>query len=158
MGTRCGDIDPGVILYLLTHYSLSAEEVSDLLYKKSGLLGVSGETNNMRKLLASNDLACRQAVDLFCYQVNRHIGQLAAELGGLDQIIFTAGIGENSANIRAKICNLADWLGIQIDTQANENNETTISNQDSSVEISVIPTNEAMMIAKHTLNIVTSNA
>ena len=154
MGTRCGDIDPGVILHLLTHYSLSIEDITNLLYKESGLLGVSEETNNMRKLLASKTYACQQAVELFCYQVNRHLGALTAELGGIDQIIFTAGIGENSPIIREKISKLAQWLGVEIDMQANENHETTISNQNSAVEISVIPTNEALMIAKHVQNII----
>ena len=134
---------------MLTHYSLSIEDITNLLYRESGLLGVSGETNNMRKLLASNTYECKQAVELFCYQVNRYLGALTAELGGLDQLIFTAGIGENSAVIREKICSLAEWLGAEIDAHANECHHTMISNQNSAVEISVIPTNEAMMIAKH---------
>lgn len=153
MGTRCGDLDPGVVLHLMTHYSMSAAEVSNLLYKNSGLLGVSEQTNNMRKLLASKQHSAMQAVELFCYQVNRHIGALAAELGGLDQLIFTAGIGENSFVIREKICLQAEWLGLELDQQANERNSITISNQKSSVEISVIPTNEALMIARHALQI-----
>ena len=153
MGTRCGDLDPGVVLYLMTHYSLSAEETSSILYKKSGLLGVSNDTNNMRKLLESNSQTSKKAVDLFCYQVNRHIGALVAELGGLDQLIFTAGIGENSSIIREKICGLAKWLGLELDSQANQENRSTISNKKSSVEISVIPTNEALMIAKHAMKI-----
>ncbi len=154
MGTRCGDLDPGVVLHLISHYSMDAEEVSTMLYKKSGLLAVSKESNNMRKLLASKSQASMQAVDLFCYQVNKHLGALVAELGGLDQLVFTAGIGENSAVIRAKICNLASWLGVELDESANENNSKTISNQNSSVEISVIPTNEALMIAMHVLQVV----
>ena len=153
MGTRCGDLDPGVVLHLMTHYSLSAEETSSILYKKSGLLGVSNDTNNMRKLLESNSQTSKKAVDLFCYQVNRHIGALVAELGGLDQLIFTAGIGENSSIIREKICGLAKWLGLELDSQANQENRSTISNKKSSVEISVIPTNEALMIAKHAMKI-----
>ena len=158
MGTRCGDLDPGVILHLILHYSLTADEISELLYKKSGLLGVSGETNNMLKLLASKSNSCMQAIDLFCYQVNRHLGALVAELGGVDQIVFTAGIGENSAVIRSKICKLASWLGVEIDSQANENNRTKISNQNSHVEISVIPTNEASMIANHVQKIIVVNS
>ncbi len=149
MGTRCGDLDPGVVLHLLSHYSMSTEEVSNLLYKDSGLLGVSAESNNMRKLIDSNSQAASNAIDLFCYQVNRHIGALAAELGGLDHFVFTAGIGENSSIIREKICSLASWLGLVIDQQANNNNSAKISSQASSVEISVIPTNESLMIAKH---------
>ncbi|NNC66802.1 MAG: acetate/propionate family kinase, partial [Gammaproteobacteria bacterium] len=153
MGTRCGDLDPGVVLHLMTHYSLSAEEISSILYKTSGLLGVSNDTNNMRKLLESNSQTSKKAVDLFCYQVNRHIGALVAELGGLDQLIFTAGIGENASIIREKICGLAKWLGLGLDSQANQENRSTISNKNSSVEISVIPTNEALMIAKHAMEI-----
>ena len=150
MGTRCGDLDPGVVLYLLSQYSLSIEEVSDLLYKRSGLLGISNESNNMRKLLESTTESAKQAVEMFCYQVNRHLGVLVAELGGLDQLVFTAGIGENSAVIREKICRLATWAGIQIDKNANSANQETINIQESDVEISVIHTNEALMIAKHT--------
>ena len=153
MGTRCGDLDPGVVLHLMNHYSMSAEEISDLLYKKSGLLGVSNESNNMRILLDSKFHASLDAVELFCYQVNRHIGSLVAELGGVDQLVFTAGMGENSPVIREKICALANWLGLALDHQANEQGQATISNQESSVEISVIPTNEALMIAKHVLRI-----
>ena len=154
MGTRCGDLDPGVILHLASHYSMSVEAISTMLYKQSGLLAISKETNNMRKLLASKSHASMQAIDLFCYQVNKHLGALVAELGGLNQLVFTAGIGENSPVIRAKICNLAGWLGVELDESANQNNATTISNQNSSVEISVIPTNEALMIAKHVLQVV----
>ena len=150
MGTRCGDLDPGVILHLLTHYELTSEEITELLYKKSGLLGVSGETNNMRKLLGSNTKTCIEAIDLFCYQITRFMGMLVAELGGVDQIVFTAGIGENSPEIRSKICKLASWLGIEIDAEANEKNINKISSPSSAVEVFVIPTNEALMIAKHT--------
>ena len=154
MGTRCGDLDPGVVLHLASHYSMNAEDISTMLYKESGLLAVSKESNNMRKLLASKSHASKQAVDLFCYQVNKHLGALVAELGGLDQLVFTAGIGENSAVIRAKICYLASWLGVELDEFANDENSKTISNQSSSVEISVIPTNEALMIAMHVLQVV----
>jgi acetate kinase len=153
MGTRCGDLDPGVVLYLLTHYSMSTEEVSSLLYHDCGLIGISNESNNMQKLLSSNSQAAKQSVDLFCYQVNRHLGSLLAELGGLDQLVFTAGIGENSAIIREKICALSKWLGVNLNQQANQDNNLTISNQNSSVEVSVIPTNEALMIAKHAIQI-----
>ena len=138
MGTRCGDLDPGVVLHLMNHYSMSAEEISDLLYKESGLLGVSNESNNMRTLLSSSVHASLQAVELFCYQVNRHIGTLVAELGGVDQLVFTAGIGENSPVIREKICALANWLGLVLDQQANDHGQATISNQESTVEISEI--------------------
>lgn len=154
MGTRCGDLDPGVVLHLMSHYSMSAKDISTMLYKESGLLAVSKESNNMRNLLASKSRSCMQAVDLFCYQVNKHLGALTAELGGLDQLVFTAGIGENSAVIRKKICDLANWLGADVDESANDSDSSTISNQNSSVEISVIPTNEAKMIAMHVLQVV----
>ncbi len=157
MGTRCGDLDPGVVLHLMSHYSMSAEAISTMLYKQSGLLAISKHTNNMRKLLESKAHASMQAVDLFCYQVNKHLGALVAELGGVDQLVFTAGIGENSHVIRAKICSLAVWLGLEIDQSANEKNADTISNSNSSVEISVIPTDEALMIAKHVLQVVANS-
>ncbi len=149
MGTRCGDLDPGIVLYLLDELSLSVEEVSNLLYKQSGLLGISGESNNMKKLLNSNTKNSKRAVEMFCYQVNRHLGMLVAELGGIDLFVFTAGIGENSPIIRKKICKLAYWAGIHIDAEANDNNHLRINTQKSDVEILVIPTNEALMIAKH---------
>jgi len=150
MGTRCGDLDPGVILHLMTHYDMSANQITDLLYKNSGLLGVSNETNNMRNLLESNNPDSKKAIDLFCYQANRHIGTLVAELNGIDKLIFTGGIGENSATIRKKVCQLAKWLGIELDGKANDRNDIRISKEDSQVEVSVISTNEALMIAKHT--------
>ncbi len=153
MGTRCGDLDPGVILHLMNHYSMDADEISKLLYKESGLIGLSNESNNMRKLLDSNQSSSELAVDMFCYQVNRYLGSLVAELGGLDHLVFTAGIGENSPIIREKICRLAKWLKVSLDKQANNEGMTTISNQASAVEISVVPTNEALMIAKHTMQI-----
>ena len=149
MGTRCGDLDPGVILHLFNEFSLSADEISDLLYKQSGLLGLSQKNNNMRKLLENNDQNSRLAVELFCCQVNRHLGMLVAELGGLDQLIFTAGIGENSAIIREKICELASWSGIKIDKQVNNSNKQRIDSSASRVEVLRMHTDEALMIARH---------
>ena len=154
MGTRCGDLDPGVVLHLMSHYSMSTEEISSMLYKESGLLAISNDTNNMRKLLESASHASMRAVELFCYQVNKHLGALVAELGGLDQLIFTAGIGENSPVIREKVCKLAKWLGLKLDDTANKSNYELISSHDSDVEIMVVPTNEALMIAKHVLQFV----
>ncbi len=153
MGTRCGDLDPGVVLHLMNHYSMSAKDISALLYKNSGLIGLSEETNNMRKLLDSDQPSSQLAVDMFCYQVNRHLGALVAQLGGIDQLVFTAGIGENSPIIREKICRLANWLNLSLDMQANKDNRTMINNQESPVDIFVIPTNEALMIAQHTMQI-----
>ena len=150
MGTRCGSLDPGVVLHLQNELGMSVEQVSNLLYKQSGLLGISEETNNMRKLLASNKVSCKQAVDMFCYQANRHLGMLVAELGGLDELIFTAGIGENSAQIRQRIGELASWSGILIDRQDNLANAQEIQAEKSRVKVSVIATDEALMIAKHT--------
>ncbi len=153
MGTRSGSLDPGVVMHLQTELGLTMEQVSNLLYKEAGLLGISKETNNMRKLLASDKESCKQAVEMFCYQVNRHLGMLVAELGGLDELIFTAGIGENAPEIRQQICKLASWLGIQINQQANQANSQTIHADQSRVKVSVMPTDEAVMIAKHTQNL-----
>jgi len=150
MGTRCGDLDPGVVLHLQSELGLTVDEVSTLLYKQSGLLGLSAESNNMRKLLDSKKESSKHAVEMFCYQVNRHLGMLVAQLGGLDELIFTAGIGENSVQIRQRICELASWLGIAIDQQANEENRQVIHAKQSSIKVSVIATDEALMIAKHT--------
>jgi len=154
MGTRCGDLDPGVVLHLINHYSMTVEDVTTLLYKNSGLLGISDHSNNMRKLLESKQHDAIHAVDLFCYQANRMIGSLTAALGGLDLLVFTAGIGENSAAIREKICQLGKWLGMELDAQANQRHKRTISSQKSTMEIAVIPTNEALMIAQHALQLV----
>lgn len=153
MGTRSGSLDPGVVMHLQTELGLTMEQVTNLLYKEAGLLGISKETNNMRKLLASDKESCKQAVEMFCYQVNRHLGMLVAELGGLDELIFTAGIGENAPEIRQQICKLASWLGIQINQQANQANSQTIHADQSRVKVSVMPTDEAVMIAKHTQNL-----
>lgn len=149
MGTRCGSLDPGVVLHLQSEFGLTLDDVSQLLYKESGLLGISKETNNMRKLLDSDKESCKQAVDMFCYQVNRHLGMLVAELGGIDHLIFTAGIGENSATIRQRICELASWLEITIDHDANQTNQQEIHAEDSRIKVSVIATDETLMIAKH---------
>jgi len=150
MGTRPGNLDPGVVLYLLQEKGMSAAEISDLFYKQSGLLGVSGISNDMRVLLESSEPHARDAVDLFVYRIRREIGSLAAALGGLDALIFTAGIGENSPAIRALICETVHWLGVRLDAQANELAKTKISAVGSQVSAWVIPTNEELMIASHT--------
>ncbi len=150
MGTRPGSLDPGVVLYLFQQLGLSAKEVEALLYKKSGLLGISGISNDMRDLLPSAAPAARLAVDYFVYQCAKQIGALAAALGGIDALVFTAGIGENSPEIRRRICQASAWLGIQLDTAANESRQTLISMPDSPVSAWVIPTNEELMIARHT--------
>jgi acetate kinase len=150
MGTRPGAVDPGVILYLFQGLGLPAKEVEAILYKKSGLLGVSGVSNDMRALLASSEPAARLAVDYFVYRAAKEIGALAAVLGGIDGLVFTAGIGENSAEIRKRICEASAWLGIELDDKANAGKGPRISTKGSAVSAWMIPTNEELMIARHT--------
>ena len=150
MGTRPGAVDPGVILYLFQTLGLSAKEVETILYKKSGLLGISGISNDMRDLVDNPEPAARLAVDYFVYRVTKEIGALAAVLGGLDGIVFTAGIGERSAPIRQRICNAAAWLGVELDDDRNARHGPRISRDGSPVPVWVIPTNEELMIARHT--------
>jgi acetate kinase len=150
MGTRCGDIDPGVVLHLISERGMDVNEVTDLLYNKSGLLGVSGISNDMRELLESNSPHAVEAVDLFVYRIGRELGSLAAALGGFDILVFTAGIGEYSSTIRARVCGDARWLGIRLNEDANLKGGPKISQDDSAVSVWVIPTDEEIMIAKHT--------
>ena len=157
MGTRCGSIDPGVILYLQQQKGMSTEEVQHLLYEESGLLGVSGLSGDMRELVASPDESARQAVELFVYRVAREAGALASSLGGLDGLVFTAGIGENSPVVRALVCRRLAWLGVDIDAGANAAAAPTISSAASRVTVRILPTDEERMIAMHTLAIVKQN-
>ena len=150
MGTRCGSLDPGVVLLFLDHLHLDARAIEALLYKESGLLGVSGISSDMRTLLASTDPRAAAAVDLYVYRVGRELGSLAAALGGLDGLVFTAGIGEHAAAIRDRVCREAAWLGLELDVAANEAGGPRISRDDSRVSAWVIPTNEELMIARHT--------
>jgi acetate kinase len=150
MGTRPGSVDPGVILYLFQGLGLSAKEVETILYKKSGLLGISGVSNDMRQLLQSNDPQAQLAVEYFVYRAAKEIGALAAVLGGVDGVVFTAGIGENSPEIRKRICEASAWLGIELDEELNSRKIGRISRSESKVSAWVIPTNEELMIAKHT--------
>jgi acetate kinase len=150
MGTRPGAIDPGVVLFLFQSLGLSAKSVETILYKKSGLLGISGISNDMRVLLESTDFGARLAVDYFVYRAAKEIGALASVLRGIDGMVFTAGIGENSADIRRRICEASAWLGLELDTAANERHDTRISRPASRVSAWVIPTNEELMIARHT--------
>jgi acetate kinase len=150
MGTRPGTVDAGVILYLFQNLGLSAKQVEDILYKKSGLLAISGISNDMRDLLASSEPEARLAVDYFVYRAAKEIGALAAVLGGIDGLVFTAGIGENSAEIRRRICEASVWLGVALDAEANDRKGPRISRPDSKVSAWVIPTNEELMIARHT--------
>jgi len=150
MGTRCGAIDPGVLLYLLDRYSMSASSLEHLLYEESGLLGVSGISSDMRVLLASSDPRAAEALDLFVYRIRRELGSLVAALSGLDALVFTGGIGENAASIRARVCRDASWLGVELDEEANDKGGPCISRTESRVSAWVIPTNEELMIALHT--------
>jgi len=150
MGTRPGSLDAGVVLYLFQNLGLSPKEVETILYKKSGLIGISGISNDMRDLLGREEPEAKLAVDYFVYRVAKEIGALAAVLGGVDAIVFTAGIGENSPEIRRRICEASAWLGIQLDAQKNNKKATRISTTDSKVSVWVIPTNEELMIARHT--------
>jgi acetate kinase len=150
MGTRPGAVDPGVVLYLFQGLGLSAKEVETILYKKSGLLGISGISNDMRDLLDGNQPEARLAVDYFVYRAAKEIGALVAVLGGIDGLVFTAGIGENSAEIRRRICESCAWLGLELDAAANTNRGPRISTSQSKVSTWVIPTNEEIMIARHT--------
>jgi acetate kinase len=155
MGTRCGSIDPGVLFYLADHYDMSTRDLEHLLYYESGLLGVSGISSDMRTLLASDDENANAAIALFVYRIGREIGSLAAALGGLDALIFTGGIGENSPVIRKQVCEQAAWLGLAIDDNANENGSKRISLPESQVSAWQVPTDENVMIAQHTLRKVT---
>lgn len=150
MGTRCGDLDPGAVLYLMQHEGMDAASVERLLYQQSGLLGVSGMSSDMRTLLASAAPAAREAVDLFVYRVGRELGSLAAALGGLDALIFTGGIGENAAEIRTRVCRDAAWLGIACDAGANQTAGPCLSPPGAAVSAWVIPTDENLMVARHT--------
>ena len=150
MGTRPGALDPGVVLYLLQSFSLSPKDIETILYKKSGLLGVSGVSNDMRELLCSPEPEARLAVDYFVYRAAKEIGALAAVLGGIDGLVFTGGMGENSVEIRRRICEASRWLGLELDAEANEGRGPRISTPQSKVSAWVVPTNEELMIARHT--------
>lgn len=150
MGTRCGALDPGVLLYLMDHHGMDARALEELLYLRSGLLGVSDISSDMRTLLASSDSRAAEAIDLFIYRIGRELGSLTAALGGLDALVFTGGIGENAARIRARVCLNAAWLGLQLDEAANNAGGPCISQPGSPVSAWVIPTNEEWMIAQHT--------
>jgi acetate kinase len=150
MGTRSGALDPGVILYLMDERGMDARAVEKLLYQQSGLLGVSGVSSDMRELLESDAPGAKLAVELFVYRIGRELGSLAGALGGLDAIVFTAGIGERAAPIRERVCRQAAWLGVELDPQANAAHGPRISTASSRVPAWVIPTNEELMIARHT--------
>ena len=150
MGTRCGAIDPGVILYLMDQRGMDARAIEKLIYNQSGLLGVSGISSDMRTLLASSDPRARTAIDLYVYRIRRELGSLAGALGGLDALVFTGGIGEHAAAIREGVCRDAGWLGLRLDAGANAKDASRISAEGSGVAAYVVPTNEELMIARHT--------
>jgi acetate kinase len=154
MGTRTGALDPGVILHLMSERGMTLAEITELLYKRSGLLGLSGVSSDVRDLLASNSPRAARALDVFVYRAGRELGSLAAALGGLDALVFTAGIGEHAPSIRARICRDAAWLGIRLDETANDGGGPCISAADSPATAWVIPTNEELMIARQTLKLV----
>lgn len=154
MGTRSGSLDPGVILHLMNQHGMDARAIEKLLYNQSGLLGVSGISSDMRTLLASNNQRARLAVDLYCYRVGRELGSLVAALGGVDAIVFTGGIGENSAAIRERVCHDAAWLGVELDSTANSAGGPRITGSASTVSAWSIPTNEELMIARHTRQLI----
>jgi len=153
MGTRTGSLDPGVLLYLMEQQHMDAKALTNLLYKESGLLGVSGISQDMRTLLASPAREAKEAVDLFCYRIAREIGSLAAAAGGLDALVFTGGIGEHAAPVRTQVAELSGWLGVKIDAQANAAHATRIDAADSRVAVAVVPTNEERMIARYTAEV-----
>ena len=154
MGTRTGSLDPGVMLYVMDYAGMDAKALTKLLYKESGLLGVSGISQDMRELLASDKPEAQEAVDLFCYRIVREIGSLAAAIGGLDALVFTGGIGEHAAPVRERVCAALGWMGVTIDAAANADDKTRVSSTDSKVDVLVLPTNEEWMIARHTAKLI----
>ncbi|MDE2385095.1 MAG: acetate/propionate family kinase [Alphaproteobacteria bacterium] len=148
MGTRCGQLDPGVVLYLMDQEKLSAAQISDLLYKHSGLLGLSGLSNDMRELEAAGTPEAAQAIDYFVFRVQREFGAMAAALGGVDAIVFCGGIGENAKAIRARVCERLAWMGVELDHARNSQNALVVSSELSRAQVMVIKTNEELVIAR----------
>jgi acetate kinase len=158
MGTRCGALDPGVILYLEEEQGLAPKQVEDMLYRRSGLLGVSGISSDMRALLASDDPRAREAIDLFVFRIVRETGALAFSMGGLDGLVFTAGIGEHAPEIRRRVCERLGWLGVSLDPFANGAGAGRISDAQSRVTVWTVPTDEDRMIALHTRALIAPTA
>lgn len=158
MGTRPGQLDPGVLLYLMDQKGMDAKAISDLLYKESGLKGLSGISNDMRDLEGSSDPRARQAIDYFVLRVRREIGGMAAVLGGLDAIVFCGGIGENSGSIRESVLESMEWIGVELDPDRNRTSAEVISSDRSAVRVFVIRTNEELMIARHTAGLLAEAA
>jgi acetate kinase len=160
MSTRSGDLDPGVLLYLLTQEKLTPEELARAVNHDGGMLGISDVSSDMRELLQQSQTkpAAALAVEIFCYQARKFIGALTAALGGLETLVFTAGIGEKSPPVRAEICARLDWLGVRLDPRRNADNEEVISADDSRVRVRVMKTNEELMIARHTARVLAGQA
>jgi acetate kinase len=158
MSRRCGDLDPGVVLYLMQEKGMTAAEVSNLLYNESGVFGVSGISDDMRTLLASDDPSAKEAVALFVYRIKRELGSMAAALGGIDALVFTAGIGEHAAEIRRRVCEDAAWLGVYLDQGANLVGRAMISRAGGRTSAWVIPTDEDLMIALHAWTLLNAEA
>jgi len=150
MNTRPGHLDPGVVLYLCQHTGRTVEEVADILYRESGLLGVSGISGDMRDLAASDDPRAAQAVNLFCAMAARETAALVTELGGLDALIFSGAMGADDANVRTKIVDRLGFLGISLDAAANRENRTVLSDADSRIKVLMLPTDEEIVIARKT--------
>lgn len=148
MASRAGALDPGVLLFLMSEKGYDAAALEKLLYRESGLLGLSGISGDMRVLLASQDPRAKEAIDVYCYQISRWIGSLAAAIGGLDVLVFTAGVGEHAAPIRAAVCTAAQWLGVKIDPALNDQHASNIATEDSKVAVLVLPTDEESVIAR----------
>jgi acetate kinase len=157
MGTRCGSIDPGVLIYLMDQLHMDARHIEKLIYQESGLLGVSGISSDMRTLLESLEPRAQFAVDLFVYRIGRELGSLAAAIGGLDALVFTAGIGEHSTAVREQVCKAASWLGVELDPSANATGGPRITTTDSRVSAWVIPTDEDLMIARHAVRLLAAD-
>jgi acetate kinase len=158
MSRRSGSLDPGVVLYLMQEKAMTAADVSNLLYNESGLLGVSGISDDMRTLLASGEPAAKEAVALFVYRIGRELGSMAAAIGGIDALVFTAGIGEHATEIRRRVCDDAAWLGLDLDQSANIAGGALITRQGSRTSAWVIPTDEDLMIALHTWTLLNADA
>jgi acetate kinase len=151
MGTRCGNLDPGVILYLMAALKMERQAIEDLIYRESGLLGVSGVSSDMRVLLESDEPRARFAIDIYLYRISRELGSLSAAMQGIDALVLTAGVGENAVAIRERIVRDAAWLGLELDPVANQSGGPCISAASSKVPVWVIPANEELMIGQHTL-------
>ena len=157
MGTRCGSLDPGVIIYCLDELKMSARDVERIIYHESGLLGMSGISSDMRVLQTSREPAAQAAVDLYCYRIGRELGSLAAALGGLDALVFTAGIGEKSVSVRERVSEYAEWLGVRLDRRSNADGGPRISAADSPVSVWTLPTNEELIVARQTQAVLSAN-